>query len=359
MDFGRRFKADLRRPASGLPPRFQMGRAEQMLLPRCGIALVIGIVPKAETSARPCAIDSPMALRSAFYSLVLGLVVLFLKGGAYFLTGSVALYSDALESIINVIGAGAALVALGYARKPADEGHPYGHEKAQYFSAVLEGVLIIIAAAAIVLSVVGELRSPKPLESLGIGLAISGAAAAINLLFGVYLVRVGRSLPSPALVADGKHLLSDVVTSAGVLVGLGLAVLTGWRAFDPILALGVAGYILLVGWRLVHSSLNSLLDEAAPPAVQDRINALIRAHAEGAIEAHDFRTRNSGRLMFIEFHLIVPSRMTVEAAHAICDELEAIIERDIPGSDVTIHVEPESKAKHLGIVLKDSEAGGR
>src|ERR1035438_3255605 len=236
-----------------------------------------------------------MALRSALYSLILGTVVLLLKGGAYRLTGSVALFSDALESVINVVGAGAALVALWYARKPADEGHPYGHEKAQYFSAVLEGVLIVIASAAIIIRVIQDRRSPMPLESLGIGLVVSGAATVMNLLYGMYMLRVGRRLHSPALVADGKHLMSDVVTSVGVLTGLGLVALTGWRLFDPILALGVACYILFVGWRLVHSSLSSLLDEAAPAEVQNRIRALVKAHAEGAIEAHDFRTRNSGR----------------------------------------------------------------
>jgi cation diffusion facilitator family transporter len=223
---------------------------------------------------------------------------------------------------------------------------------------VLEGVLIVIASAAIIIRVIQDRRSPMPLESLGIGLVVSGAATVMNLLYGMYMLRVGRRLHSPALVADGKHLMSDVVTSVGVLTGLGLVALTGWRLFDPILALGVACYILFVGWRLVHSSLSSLLDEAAPAEVQNRIRALVKAHAEGAIEAHDFRTRNSGRLTFIEFHLIVPSRTTVEAAHVICDRLEKIIERDLPGSEVTIHVEPASKAKHQGVVLDPSNERG-
>ncbi len=292
-----------------------------------------------------------MAIRSAIFSLLLGLVVLALKGGAWLLTGSVALYSDALESVINVVAAGVAVTALWVARRPADDNHPYGHQKAEYFSAVLEGALIIFASINIIITAVRDLQRPAQLEGLGVGLLVSGAATLINLFYGLYLLRVGRRLRSPALTADGKHLMSDVVTSAGVLVGVGLVALTGWRALDPIFAILVALNILWVGYRLVQSSLNSLLDEAAPPDVQAEIKRLVSRHADGALEAHDFRTRHAGSITFIDFHLVVPGEMSVQEAHAICDRLESIIEAQIPESEVTIHVEPESKAKHHGIVI--------
>ncbi|MGY2896287.1 cation diffusion facilitator family transporter [Deinococcus sp. UYEF24] len=292
-----------------------------------------------------------MAIRSAFYSLLLGLLVLALKGGAYLLTGSVALYSDALESIINVVAAGAALTALWVAQRPADANHPYGHQKAEYFSAVLEGALIIVAAISILFSAYTDLRNPKPLESLGIGLLVSSAATFINLFYGMYLVRLGKQLRSPALAADGKHLLSDVVTSVGVLIGVGLVALTGWRILDPVMAMLVALNILWVGYRLVQSSLNSLLDEAAPVEVQQQIKSIVSLHAEGALEAHDFRTRHAGSVTFIDFHLVVDGHMTVEEAHVICDRLEQLIEEALPESEVTIHVEPQSKAKHHGILV--------
>ena len=292
-----------------------------------------------------------VAIRSAVFSLLIGVLVLALKGGAWLLTGSVALYSDALESVINVVAAGAAVTALWVASRPADDNHPYGHQKAEYFSAVLEGALIIFAALNILYSAGRELLRPQPLEALGLGLLVSGVATLLNLFYGLYLLRIGRRLRSPALTADGQHLLSDVVSSTGVVVGVGLVALTGWRVLDPIAAMLVALNILWVGWRLVSRSLNSLLDEAAPPEVQTEIKRLVSTHADGALEAHDFRTRHAGALTFIEFHLVVPGHMSVDEAHAICDRLEGIIEAQLPESQVTIHVEPESKAKHQGIVI--------
>jgi len=292
-----------------------------------------------------------MALRAAFYSFLLGLLVLGLKGGAYLLTGSVALYSDALESIINVVASGAAMAALWVAQQPADDGHPYGHGKAEYFSAVLEGVLIILAALSIISAAYTDLRQPKELGALGVGLLISSLATVFNLSYGLFMLRLGRKLRSPALLADGKHLMSDVVTSVGVLIGVGLVAITGWRVLDPLMAILVALNILWVGWRLVQSSLRSLLDEAAPPEIQALIRALISADAEGAIEAHDFRTRHAGQVTFIEFHLVVPGNMSVDAAHGICDRLEKTIQHELPASEVTIHVEPDSQAKHHGIVV--------
>ncbi|GGO33003.1 cation diffusion facilitator family transporter [Deinococcus humi] len=290
-------------------------------------------------------------IRLAQYSLLLGLLILALKAGAYLLTGSVALYSDALESIINVVAAGAALFALSIARKPADAGHPYGHAKAEYFSAVLEGVLIVLAAISIIYSAYQALQAPKPLEALGLGLLVSLGATLLNAGYGTYLIRAGRHLRSPALVADGQHLMTDVVTSGGVLAALGLVALTGWTILDPVMAILVALNILWVGGRLVGSSMRSLLDEAAPPETQALIRRLVAEHAEGALEAHDLRTRHAGRLTFIDFHLVVPEHFTVGQAHAICDRLEAVIEREVPDSEITIHVEPEGAAKHRGVLV--------
>ncbi|GGR11002.1 cation diffusion facilitator family transporter [Deinococcus ruber] len=292
-----------------------------------------------------------MALRSAFLSVLLSVIVVALKGGAYLLTGSVALFSDALESVINVVAAGAALAALWVASRPADAEHPYGHQKAEYFSAMLEGALIVAASLTIMYSAAQALQHPKPLESLGLGVAVSSVATLLNWAYGQYLLRVGKRLQSPALMADGHHLLSDVVTSVGVLIGVGLVKLTGWHALDPIAAVLVALYVLWVGYKLVANSLNSLLDEAASPEVQQQLKTLVSQQAEGALEAHDFRTRYAGSITFIDFHLVVPGTMTVEAAHAICDRLEASIEQQMPGSEVTIHVEPEANAKQHGIIV--------
>lgn len=278
-----------------------------------------------------------MAIRYALMSVLIGVVVLGLKFLAYHLTGSVALYSDALESIINVVAAGAALLALWVASKPADAQHPYGHQKAEYLSAVVEGGLIVIAAVSIIRSAAGELAVPQAIETSGPGLMASLAASALNAVWAGVLVRAGRRLRSPALRADGQHLFSDVVT--------------GWRILDPLLALLVALNILWVGYKLVQSSVNGLLDEAAPEAVQRELKGLVSVHADGALEAHDFRTRHAGSVTFIDFHLVVPGDMSVQAAHEICDRLEAIIEAQRPGSQITIHVEPDSAAKHRGIVV--------
>ncbi len=292
-----------------------------------------------------------MAMRSAFLSIILSLIVVALKGGAYLLTGSVALFSDALESLINVVAAGAALAALRVASRPADAVHPYGHQKAEYFSAMLEGALIVAASLAIVYSAVQALLHPKPLEALGLGMVVSSVATLLNWGYGQYLLKIGKRLQSPALIADGKHLLSDVITSIGVLVGVGLVKFTGLHALDAMAAILVALYVLWVGYKLVQSSLLSLLDEAAPLEVQLQLKQWVSEHAEGALEAHDFRTRHAGSVTFIEFHLVVPGAMTVQDAHAICDRLEESIGRQMPGSQVSIHLEPEGKAKQQGIVV--------
>lgn len=284
-------------------------------------------------------------LRIGAGSIAVALVVLGLKYTAYHVTGSVALYSDALESIVNLVTAGAALLAIHYGAQPADKEHPFGHHKAEYLSAVLEGVLIIVAALLILREAYEALIQPRAIERFGAGMALSLLATLCNGMWSAFLIRRGRRLNSPALAADGWHLFSDVLTSVGVLAGLGLAALTGFGILDPLLAVAVAAYILWSGFRIVMASVGGLLDEAASAAIQARIRDAIRRSGDGALEAHDIRTRQAGRVTFIEFHLVVPGSMTVNAAHEICDRLEAALEAEIEGSDVVIHVEPEWKAK--------------
>jgi cation diffusion facilitator family transporter len=291
------------------------------------------------------------AVRAALGSIVVGVLVLALKYAAYLLTGSVALYSDALESVINVAAAGAALLALRVSAKPADADHPYGHHKAEYLSAVLEGVLIVLAALAILREAYLGFLNPRPLDAPAAGLAVNALAGALNGAWSWFLIRNGRRWRSPALVADGKHLLTDVVTSGGVLAGVGLVATTGWLVLDPALAALVALNVLWSGWGLVRSSVGGLMDEAVPAEVLARIKGAIAEHGEGALEAHDVRTRHAGRSTFIDFHLVVPGEMRVAEAHAICDRIEAALRADVEGAVVVIHVEPDEKAKHRGVLV--------
>ncbi|CAN1571009.1 MMT1 Predicted Co/Zn/Cd cation transporters [Rhabdaerophilaceae bacterium] len=294
---------------------------------------------------------SQTATRLALGSIVVGLVVLVLKFGAYWHTGSVAFYSDALESTINVAAGVVAFFALRLSSKPADARHPYGHQKIEYLSAVFEGALILIAALAVFHAAWEAWRTPRSvtLEPLGIGLNI--AASVINGLWCWLLLTRGRVLRSPALVADGKHLLSDVVSSLGVLAALVISIWSGLPWLDPVLGALVGLNILVSGWTLMQSSFGGLMDEAASPDEIEQIRAIIREHASGAIEAHDLRTRHAGRATFIEFHLVVPGEMRVDASHAICDGIETGLRVAFPGALITIHVEPENKAKHAGIVV--------
>ncbi|MFG1461456.1 cation diffusion facilitator family transporter [Xanthobacter sp. DSM 24535] len=284
-------------------------------------------------------------------SVFLGIIVLGLKGAAWWVTGSIALLSDALESIINVAAALAALVALKISARPADDNHPFGHHKAEYLSAVLEGVLIVVAAGSILREAYFGFLDPRFPEQPLNGMLLNGSATILNAFWCVVLLRVGRKLRSPALVADGKHLMSDVVTSVGVLAGFILVPITGWPTLDPLLAGIVALNILWTGWGLMKESVGGLMDAAPPPDVVAAIRELVSTHADGALEAHDLRTRHAGRITFVEFHLVVPGGMTVAAAHEICDRIERAFAKEMDHAIVTIHVEPEDEAKHRGVVV--------
>lgn len=287
----------------------------------------------------------------ASVSVAVALAVLALKAGAWWLTGSVALFADALESVVNVAAALAALAAIRVSARPPDAEHPYGHAKAEYFSAVLEGALIIVAAVLILNEAWQAWLAPREIQQAAAGLVVSAVATAVNAAWSAVLFRKGRASRSPALLADARHLLADVVTSGGVLVGVALVALTGLLWIDAALAALTAVNILVSGWRLMRESLGGLMDEAVPPEALGRIRHLVASHAEGAIEAHDLRTRHSGRFTFVEFHLVVPGDMTVTEAHAICDRVEAALKAELDTAVITIHVEPEGKAKHQGVLV--------
>ncbi|MDW3118832.1 cation diffusion facilitator family transporter [Roseovarius pacificus] len=292
-------------------------------------------------------------LKLAVGSLIVGALVLALKALAWWLTGSVALLSDALESTVNVATAIAALVAIQVAAKPADATHPFGHHKAEFFSAVLEGVMIVIAALLILKEAYHGFTAPRSITAPVEGLLLNGGATVLNGVWAWVLVTRGRVLRSPALVADGRHLFTDVLTSGGVALGIVLALVTGWWVLDPLMATLVAVNILWSGWKVIAQSLSGLMDEAVPDEDLTRIREVISEHGGGAVEAHDLRTRHAGRATFIEFHLVVPGEMSVFDAHEICDRLEAALQHAIDGAQVTIHVEPEHKCKHSGIVVLD------
>ena len=286
---------------------------------------------------------------AAVTSIVVAAIVFGLKYLAYWVTGSVALYSDALESIVNLITAAVALFAIHVSAQPADRRHQFGHHKAEYFSAVIEGVLIVVAALLILHEAYDAFLRPRVLSEPARGLAINGLATAINAGWSYFLLTWGRRQRSPALVGDGWHLLTDVATSIGVIVGLALAMATGWHLLDPALAALVAANILWAGWRLVRESVSGLMDEAVTAEVARHIRDVISSNAEGAIEAHDVKTRTAGRATFIEFHLVVPGSMTVAASHVICDRIEQALQATVLDAQVLIHVEPEEEAKHTGV----------
>ncbi|KAB2941797.1 MAG: cation diffusion facilitator family transporter [Hyphomicrobium sp.] len=286
----------------------------------------------------------------AAVSIAVAVAVMGIKYVAFLMTGSVALFSDAMESIVNVLTAVAALIAIRIGAQPPDRGHPFGHHKAEYFAAVLEGALIIVAAMLIFHEAYQAFTEPRALTQPVAGLAVNGLATAINAAWAWVLISRGRAWSSPALEGDGHHLFTDVVTSVGVLIGLVLATLTGWNILDPLLAGAVAINILRIGYNLAVESMSMLMDQAASPEIEARIKDAIRANGEGALQAHDIRTRTAGPQTFIEFHLVVPGEMTVKSAHDICDRLEEAIEKELENTDVVIHVEPEHKAKRKGAV---------
>lgn len=282
-------------------------------------------------------------------SVAISLLVLTLKMLAWWMTGSVALYSDALESFVNVVGALIAWFALRYAQKPPDRGHHYGHHKAEYFSAVAEGAMIVAAAILIAQEAILSFAQVTEADLGPVGLGVNAIAMVVNLAWARVLLTAGRDRNSPALTASGRHLMSDVWTSAGVLVGLVLAIATGWAILDPLLALLVAMNILREGFGVIASSMSGLMDKAVTPEEQETIAEIVHRSGGGAMQIHDIKTRRAGQAMFVEFHMVVDGEMTVRTSHGICDRLEAAIRAELPEALVTIHVEPEHHLKPEGI----------
>jgi cation diffusion facilitator family transporter len=284
---------------------------------------------------------APLRLTTfAWLSIAAALLTIGLKSLAYLMTGSVGLLSDAAESLVNLVAAVMALVALHIAARPADDNHNFGHGKAEYFSAGIEGLLIFVAAGFILVSAVQRFLHPSELQSIGAGLAISTVATVVNGAVGILLLRVGTRRRSPTLSADGKHLLTDVWTSVGIIVGVLLVGLTGWQRLDPIVAAVVGVNILVTGYKLVAQSVISLLDAALPAEDLARVTAVLDRMRTVDLDFTDVRTRESGRHRFVSLTVLVPPDWTVERGHALADEVEVAIAMDLPGTDVQTHLEP-------------------
>lgn len=287
----------------------------------------------------------------AWISLGVSLVALALKCAAWAASGSVALKSDALETVINVVAAIGGLWAISLAERPADDNHTYGHYKAEYLSAIIESAMVLVTALLIAHAAWDGFMHPQSVRAPWIGIALNGSATAINLTWGLTLLRIGQRIRSPALVAGGQHVLSDVWTGCGLVAGMSLIMLTGWHWLDPLIAALIAVNVLRVGWEMLRDSVSGLMDEAPDSDTLAKLNTIIRQNAAGAIEAHDIRIRDVGAITFIEFHLVVSGDMTVSVVHEICDRIEAALREELGRCVINIHVEPEDKAKNEGIVL--------
>ncbi|WP_303785802.1 cation diffusion facilitator family transporter [Azovibrio restrictus] len=283
---------------------------------------------------------SPDLKAYAWLSIGAALLTIGLKTWAWWLTGSVGLLSDALESLVNLAGAVMALWMLHVAAQPADERHAYGHGKAEYFSSGFEGLLILAAALGIAWTAMERLLDPQPLEAVGIGLAVSVAASIVNLLTARVLLAAGRAHHSITLEADAHHLMTDVWTSVGVIVGVGAVALTGWLWLDPALALLVAGNIVWTGVQLLRRSTAGLMDAALPPEQQQAVEAVLASYEAQGLGFHALRSRQAGARVFISVHVLVPGQWTVQQGHDLVEQIEADIRRALPRAHVLTHLEP-------------------
>ena len=291
--------------------------------------------------------------RYAWLSILTAVATILLKAVAWQLTDSVGLLSDALESVVNLAGAMMALAMISLAALPPDEDHAYGHGKAEYFSAGFEGLLILVAAMAIGATAVMRLFDPRPLEQVGIGLAVSLAASLLNLVTALILRSAGRRYRSLTLEADAHHLLTDVWTSAGVIVGLAAVSLTGWLWLDPVIALLVAGNILRIAWKLLYSSAQGLMDRALPDADTVLLQGVFDQYRAQGIEFHALRTRESGARRFIDVHVLVPGHWSVQHAHEVVEKIEADIRHALPQSTILTHLEPLEDPLSLADIALD------
>ena len=277
--------------------------------------------------------------RFAWLSIAVALITMALKTGAWWLTGSVGLLSEALESIVNLLGGLMALTMLTVAERPADEEHPYGHGKAEYFSSGFEGALILIAALSIGAASVQRLMHPHPLEAIGLGLAISVAASVLNLVAALILLRAGKKYRSITLEANAHHLLTDVWTSVGVVVAVGAVAFTGWQQLDPIIALIVAANIVWTGFRIVQRSILGLMDSALPAEDRAAVEKVLKAFEDGVVQFHALWTRHAGSRKFVSVHVLVPGDWTVQHGHHLLERIEGEIRKALPGTIVFTHLE--------------------
>lgn len=289
---------------------------------------------------------SDRLFRLLWLSVAAAVATITLKTVAYLLTGSVGLLSDAAESVVNLVAAIVAMLALRFALKPADEEHAYGHQKAEYFSAGVEGTLVLVAAVTIGVTAFGRLLDPQPIDSAGVGLAVSAGATLINLAVGLVLLRAGREERSIVLEADGKHLITDVWTSAGVIAGVAAVALTGWEILDPIIALAVAVNIVVTGGALVWRSADGLMDRALDTADRAKVDAVLDdfRRREG-IEFHALRSRQAGSRAFVSVHVLVPGAWTVQHGHDLVERVEDDLRAQLPRATIFTHLEPVEDPK--------------
>ncbi|MFN8123848.1 MAG: cation diffusion facilitator family transporter [Thermoleophilia bacterium] len=279
-------------------------------------------------------------IRLLWLSIAAAILTIGLKTGAWALTGSVGLLSDAMESVVNLVAAAVALAALSWAQKPADDEHLYGHAKAEYFSAGVEGGLIFFASAGIAVTAIDRFLHPSELSDVGIGVLVSAAASVINLVVGLTLVRQGRLHHSLTLEADGRHLLTDVWTSVGVIAGVVLVSITGWNRLDPVIALAVAANITFTGISLIRRSVGGLMDRALGEREHAGIDAVLESFRRRGIEFHALRTRQAGRRAFISVHVLVPGGSTVQRGHDLAEDVEDALREVIPRLTILTHLEP-------------------
>lgn len=283
----------------------------------------------------------PPSLTSfARLSVAAAFATILLKSAAYYTTGSVGLLSDAVESLVNLVGALMALSMLRVAERPADTEHSYGHGKAEYFSSGVEGTLILLAAISIAIAATQRLLTPKPIEQVGLGLAISTVASLVNLGAGILILRAGRRHHSITLEANAHHLLTDVWTSVGVIAGVGLVFLTGWHWLDPLVALVVAANIVWTGVGIVRRSISGLMDAALSPADQQTIRGVLDTFRAEGVDFHAIRSRQSGAWRFASFHVLVPGHWTVQHGHELVERIEEAIRKALPNITVFTHLEP-------------------
>lgn len=303
--------------------------------------------------------ERPPLRRYAVMSIVAALVTIALKGGAYVVTSSVGLLSDALESGVNLAAAVVALIALSAAARPEDEDHRYGHSKAEYFSSGFEGALILLASASIIYASVRRFLDPQPIERIGIGAGIAIVAAVINFFVARLLFRAGRQHESITLEADAHHLMSDVWTSGGVVVGVTSAALTGWQRLDPIIAVLVAINIMRTGTSILRRSLMGLLDTGIPEELQQKISGILARHAGDGVRFHALRTRQAGAWRFIDFHVLVPGNWSVQRGHDLLEQIEEEVRAAVPNSSVFTHLEPiEDPASFADVGLERGSGSG-